>query len=468
MMIGGNFTTAGPNGNDTAVTKLALLNANGTLDESFMPNPGYGVTVLKKDQNNGFLIAGSFSFISGGTHGPLVRFSPAGVLDTTFEANLGTSVKRSDGSAGIVQDMEVLPNGQILISGYFYEVDGHVSSALARLDADGSVDTNFVSGVEDTSSGNNIIVRPDGKILIIGGTRVGGVSSGIRLINENGGVDSSFSTTILEVSGAGAALLPENKLLVTRPYVGGGVFLENLTRLNANGSVDGTFDATAAVNFPAYNIARQANGSIWVSDGYNGYHRLVKVNDDGTLDASYDAGTGPSGSIHQLQVGPDDSVWAFGSFASFDGAVVNNLMLVSEGAAGVGVSYADWAAANGLTPGVNDDPEDDADLDGLNNIQEFAFGSHPNQFSDAARPVASMADVGGVKYFSVVFTRNKEAADVIIVVEGADRLVSGASLDTAVVSTVDLGGGLEEVTVRTTVSMADLPSAFLLVRVESP
>lgn len=42
-----------------------------------------------------------------------------------------------------------------------------------------------------------------------------------------------------------------------------------------------------------------------------------------------------------------------------------------------GTIYATWAAANGLTAGVNDGPTQNPDSDALNNLLEFAFGTNP-------------------------------------------------------------------------------------------
>jgi hypothetical protein len=50
--------------------------------------------------------------------------------------------------------------------------------------------------------------------------------------------------------------------------------------------------------------------------------------------------------------------------------------------------YETWAsnAAQGLTPGVNDDPSDDPDYDGFSNLMEFTLGGAPMASSQTIQP----------------------------------------------------------------------------------
>jgi hypothetical protein len=59
--------------------------------------------------------------------------------------------------AGILQ-----PDGELLISGTFVSVNGVARPSLARLNADGTLDTTFVPAL----GGNEIALQPDGKILV--------------------------------------------------------------------------------------------------------------------------------------------------------------------------------------------------------------------------------------------------------------------------------------------------------------
>lgn len=66
--------------------------------------------------------------------------------------------------------------------------------------------------------------------------------------------------------------------------------------------------------------------------------------------------------------------------------VVNSFQIVEMGE--VSKTYSGWASepAQGFTPGVDDDPFDDADRDGIGNLLEFATNGNPLVPSSSARP----------------------------------------------------------------------------------
>ncbi len=67
-------------------------------------------------------------------------------------------------------------------------------------------------------------------------------------------------------------------------------------------------------------------------------------------------------------------------------------------------AYESWAEESGLTQGLNDGHGDDPDSDRMENLLEFAFGSHP-LIHDAAgfRPVALVTAEGGTNYLNYVY-----------------------------------------------------------------
>ena len=85
------------------------------------------------------------------------------------------------------------PDGELLVGGYFFAVNGIARPHLARLNADGSVDTTF-NAMIGGSFVSNIVLRPDGKIIIAGGiSSVGGVARpGLAQLHPDGTLDTSF------------------------------------------------------------------------------------------------------------------------------------------------------------------------------------------------------------------------------------------------------------------------------------
>ncbi len=198
VLVGGRFSTfRGANR-----PGLARLNPDGSLDSL---NPGLAITAYYYDspivdavalQANGqIIIAGTFSVLGQTPGGGIARLNADGSLDSTF--NVGA------GGNGVceVESVTVLANGQLLVGGSFTMFNGYNTGSLVRLNADGSVDTTFnPDGAGITSDSvtavSAIVVQPDGRILV-GGSFGGynGASAGnIVRLHADGTLDTSFNT----------------------------------------------------------------------------------------------------------------------------------------------------------------------------------------------------------------------------------------------------------------------------------
>src|SRR5262245_46462629 len=109
--------------------------------------------------------------------GAFTRVNAAsGDVDLTFDPGSGVN--------GFVRAVAVQPDGKVLIGGDFTTVHARMCTALARLNADGSVDMTFASKIAGTVSSwpptpsvSSVAVQADGKILIGGYfTTVSGVA----------------------------------------------------------------------------------------------------------------------------------------------------------------------------------------------------------------------------------------------------------------------------------------------------
>jgi uncharacterized delta-60 repeat protein len=115
---------------------------------------GSGTTYDFDFQSDGRIVSGGPS-----TSNALRRYLPNGVLDATFKAKFSAT----DLEAIIAQ-----PDDKILIGGTFTTVNGVARRNLARLNADGNLDTNFVTSVGPNSSVYAIALAPGGKGLVAG------------------------------------------------------------------------------------------------------------------------------------------------------------------------------------------------------------------------------------------------------------------------------------------------------------
>ncbi len=219
----------------------------------------------------------------------------AGSLDATF--NPGT------GANGNVIASKILPNGKILITGNFTNYQGVSRNGIARLNADGSIDTSFNTGTglfggSDGFMGNAIALQSDGKVIVAGrfdsynGYRV----QNIARIHTNGRVDTTFYLNFYRGEPVTAIAIQNDDKII----IGGrnGYHYNIVKRLNANGRLDTTF-RIGYVNYfgsgdlsSAYSIAVQSDGKILVG-GYFSYYDsqgrgpIVRLNNNGTVDTSF-------------------------------------------------------------------------------------------------------------------------------------------------------------------------------------
>lgn len=206
------------------------------------------------------------------------------LLVTTWLALFGSGAAQAfnPDANSYVTHVATFPDGDILISGTFTSVGGQPRDHYARLNPDGSVDPAF----HNSPVAREVLavaVQPDGKALIGGkGTQGNG---GLLRINADGSVDGSFvdaatggTPTIRSI-----AVQADGRILIGGEFIAiGGQPRTNLARLNADGTLDPSFDAgaLAASPLPIESIAVQADGRIVIA----GFGMLMRLLPNGQAD----------------------------------------------------------------------------------------------------------------------------------------------------------------------------------------
>jgi uncharacterized delta-60 repeat protein len=279
----------------------------------------------------------------------------------------------------------------------------------------GKVLTDFGSGSVDTA--NAVAVQPNGKIVAAGVSGTGGGEDfALARYNADGSLDSSFGLggKVLTDFGSGSvdtanavAVQPNGKIVAAGISGSGGLFDFALVRYNANGSLDPGFGADGKVltgfgvgsSIDAANgVALQSNGKI-VAAGSHFFTQLggllsfalARYNSDGSLDAGFGSGgkvlTGVAGAANAVTLRPNGKIVAAGfSCLNLGGPCLPN----------------DFALA-----GLNDDGSLDAgfgadgivvtDLGGLLDTAN-AVALEPNGKIVAA----GVSDAGGTRDFALV------------------------------------------------------------------
>lgn len=235
----------------------------GSLDLGFDPGSGYNANVLgmAEGSDGSVVVVGAFTNYNGTTINRISRLDPNGVLDGTFA--IGT------GANGNVVDVELLPGNGMFLGGAFFQFNGVQARRVVKLLPNGTVDSGFSAGIPGPNAQvNTIAVQSDGKV-VIGGTftEVGGVPRNrIARLNANGTLDTGFDPG----AGANADVTCVDVLEDGRILVGGhftsfnGTARSSAAVLNTDGSLDNTFAIGAGFNSFVFACLALPDGtSMW-------------------------------------------------------------------------------------------------------------------------------------------------------------------------------------------------------------
>lgn len=331
VIIGGNFTTV----NGASRSRIARLNADGTLDATFQ-NALAGANALVRNvalQTNGqVLMGGDFTSVNGSGRNHIARLNSNGSLDTNFVGSLvGTNSTFTNVNARFIA---VQSDGKLLVGGDFATVNGTSRTNLARLNSNGTLDTNFLNGLNGPNDSiRTMIVQTDGRV-IIGGffTNVNGIARGlVARLNTNGTLDTTFLNGPAGTNGFHGGT-PVNSLALQsdgQVLVGGsftrinGAARTNIARLSSDGTLDTNF--LAGANGAANAVALQDNGQGLIGGAFtlvNGTtrSRIARFNDDGSLDTNFLSGlAGADGLVRFMTVQSDGNVLITGDFTNVNG-----------------------------------------------------------------------------------------------------------------------------------------------------
>jgi uncharacterized delta-60 repeat protein len=165
----------------------------GDLDFSFLGGtvPVGPIYNMVTQSDGRIIVVGSFKNIGGAIRNAVARLNADGTADHSFGyGQSGASV--SDLQAAHVYSVALQNDGKILIGGIFSMVNGVARSGIARLNSDGTLDTGFANGLTGDRIIRAIAVQGDGKILIGGffQTIYGAARGSIARLNSDGTLDT--------------------------------------------------------------------------------------------------------------------------------------------------------------------------------------------------------------------------------------------------------------------------------------
>lgn len=361
ILIAGAFTTITPR-NGTAITRnnIARLKADGTVDATFDPNVNFQVSTMVLQPNGQILIGGKFTVIqpnpdtnpSGYLRNRIARLNADGTLDQSFDPNCG------DPSTGgsltpQVNAIVLQSDGRIVIGGGFTSLQPNGAATatpvnrLARLNTDGTLDTTFNPNATINNMVWSLALQPDGKLLVGGGFTALALASEtappardrLARLNSDGTLDLTFAFPNPDNLITAIALQRDGRIVVggnfgkfdpdsdpnTDPVV-----RNHLAGLTPSGAIDTTWVPDTNGNVSALLV--QADGKLVVG----GYFTVLRSNDfttvparayvgryntDGSLDLSFTPGANYA--VLSLGLQADNRILLAGNFTTIRSSVTS-------------------------------------------------------------------------------------------------------------------------------------------------
>ena len=298
--------------------------SGGALDTTFNVGAGFdgNVHAIAIQDDGMMVVGGVFTTYQGDSANRIIRLNPDGSRDASFEIGAGFNNRVS---SIIVQD-----DGKIVAGGFFITYQGDSANNIIRLNSDGTRDTSFEIGDGFNNTLRSITIQDDGKILVVGNftSYQGDYAGRIIRLNPDGSRDASFDTGGgFNNTAQAVAVQDDGKIVV------GGFFTSyqgdsanNIIRLNSDGTRDTSFEiGTGIPNGAVRAVTLQDDGKILVGGSFTTYqgdsaNRILRLNPDGSRDASFEIGTGFNNAINQSIVLQDDGkIVTGGAFNTYQG-----------------------------------------------------------------------------------------------------------------------------------------------------
>ena len=330
---------------------IARLNAHGSLDTTFNHRYGFDdqVTSLALQPDGKVIVGGEFTTFNHTTRNRIARLNADGTLDMSFDT--GRGFESSVNKLALQQD------GKVVAGGFFSFYNDVAARRIARINANGTLDTTFHStNLVEFYIIYGMVLQPDGKIVVCGelDTYPNPLRPKIARLNVDGTLDLTFTPfTEFINTPISLALQSDGKIIV------GG---DAIARLNTDGSLDTTFNPGIGFNNTIYGVRSfvlQPDGKILACGDFTSFNStarngIARLNADGTLDTAFNPGSGFAGSsyvgVSSMVLQPDGKIIAGGSFTSYNGTPRNGIARLNNSFSPVKIKENDAAPILTLSP----------------------------------------------------------------------------------------------------------------------
>jgi uncharacterized delta-60 repeat protein len=367
----GKIIAFGYGGDNFSTSRRAVVvryNPNGSIDSTFGTSgrviiSNVGAIGLALQPNGKIVVAGMIGTAPNRDF-YVARLNSDGSFDATFNGT-GAVILDLRGTNDTARAVEIQPDGKIVVGGGSARPgsDSQNEFALARLNADGTLDTSFdgdgkvftmISAPGDDGSAVTLAIQSDGKIVAAGSVFIADAPGATRIetfatvrYNSDGSLDTTFDgdgkVTTRFVSTALFMATPSNTAASVLVQSDGKIVVVGsagaccmpipssqiaVVRYNADGSLDASFatDGKALIFFPSLNFASAAAAAIQADDKIvivgnigdvgRGGAGIARLNPNGSLDETFSGDgrnvivfrTGSSGQAFAVAIQADGKI----------------------------------------------------------------------------------------------------------------------------------------------------------------
>ena len=328
ILIGGDFTSY----RGIAVNRIARLMPDGNLDTTFKIGAGanHRVSSFALQNDGKILVAGDFNYFDTTYSRGLCRLFADGTIDTSLHVDSGFNDR--------VLCVAIQPDSMILVGGNFTSYNNQVFNRIIRLLPNGTPDPAWDASFGADGSILVIIPQADGK-LMIGGDFVhyGGLSNNelnfrIARVNADGTRDSTF----VSIPGASRAVT-DIAIQSNGDYVVGGNFIQydwqprgRLVRLIPDGQRDLNFFIGVGADNGVSGVKLLSNGDMFITGGFANFDNkpapcLVKLKVNGNIDTTFLVGTEPNNALGKAAIQADGKLIIHGFFTVYNNTPRNRI-----------------------------------------------------------------------------------------------------------------------------------------------
>lgn len=327
---------------------LLGTNTEGTIqigDDLF-----YNVETMTPLLDGSIMVGGQFGGYDSQVRDTMVKIKSNGEIDNSYT--------RAIFASGVlaVTKIKQIGNGDIYYASTNYGVGG-----LGVINQYGSYTGTQLFGISSGTGGGGasicsgfIIDEPNNVLYVLGnwwnlcqGVNVSGkivkMSLDTKVIIPGFDSSTGFRSTVGSTSISSDNGLRDGIITSDGNILFCGTFQEykfvptnRIVKVNSlDGSIDTSFNFGTGFNSATYIIVEQSDGKILVGGAFTSYNgtvrnRLIRLNSDGTIDNTFNIGSGFNNSVITIRIDTNNKIIVGGSFTSYNGVTQNRITRLNQ------------------------------------------------------------------------------------------------------------------------------------------